>query len=171
MKKLILTLLLCTLYSNSSYANTNKTSFTKNVIDNNNNRFIKYNATLDKGFSFYFYVDTKENTAVPVLVNQNKKYQAVSIKYCIDDSDECWRNPIYGDLLSEFADHINNEDTPNHITWSIEYIDDNKLKSTGFMDIPNLGALSIYADSEEGTSSHKGASIPHIIWQSDVKNN
>ncbi|OCG17976.1 hypothetical protein A9G24_02495 [Gilliamella sp. App6-5] len=162
MKKFITLIFLYGVLCGNSVANITKYSFKKYPVEGSNGKLIEYKSQLNETFSFSFFVDTKNKTAVPVISDKLKKYQAVSVRFCVDETSDCWRVPIYGDLLNVFVDNINNKQN----VWDIEFIDKDKLLTTGIMSIPQLGDLSNYAGIDE--TDYDGL-LPYIIWQSDVK--
>lgn len=162
MRQIIILILLYTSLCANCNARTSEYSFNKHMIEGSHGKLIEYKSQLNDKFSFSFFVDVKNETAVAVISDKLKKYQAVSIRFCVDETDGCWRVPIYGDLLNEFVDKINNKEN----VWDIEFIDNDKLVTTGIMNIPQLGDLSSYAGIDETDTNEL---LPAIIWQPDIK--
>lgn len=161
MKKLISILLLSSLFCSHSYANENQSSFQKQPKSQNNNQYTEYKAQLADNVFLSFFVDNQEQKAIPVFFKDGKKYQPLSVEFCVKDSDECWRQFLYHNSLSKITFNFDKpENKKDLLEWKIDYIDNNQLVTTDFMLPPKTGALPNGDDDYD----------PYILWQSDLSN-
>jgi hypothetical protein len=159
MKKLISVLFLCSLYCSNSYADESRHSFLKQAEAKSDSKFTEYKAKLGDDTFLSFFVDSQEQKAVPVLFIGGQKYQPLSIKYCMKDSDECWRQIIYHNSLSHITYNFDKpENRKDLLKLKIEYIDNNQLAETDFFQAPLTGSLPDGDDDYD----------PYILWQSDL---
>lgn len=161
MKKFIPILFLCSLYGSNSYADESQNSFQKQPQSQTNTDYTEYKAHLADNLSLSFFVDSQEQKAIPVLLKDGKKYQPISIKYCIKNSDACWRQIIYHNSLSHISYNLDKpESRKNLLIWKIEYLDNAQLAETDFTQAPKTGALPDGDDDYD----------PYILWQPDLSN-
>lgn len=159
MKKFISVFFLFMTCISYSYADSLQESFKKQPSSSSNPKFTEYKAQLANDLFLSFFVDDQEQKAVPVLIKDGKKYQPISIKYCIKNTDECWRQIIYHNSLSHITSNLDKpENRKDLLIWKIEYIDNNQLNETDFLQTPLTGALPNGDDDYD----------PYILWQSDL---
>ena len=153
--------MLSSLFCSNSYANENQSSFQKQPKSQNNNQYTEYKAQLADNVFLSFFVDNQEQKAIPVLFKDGKKYQPLSVEFCVKDSDECWRQFLYHNSLSKITFNFDKpENKKDLLEWKIDYIDNNQLVTTDFMLPPKTGALPNGDDDYD----------PYILWQSDLSN-